>query len=255
MPNSNLSKSKKNSALTKPKIKNKPSFLMREKEFISKEKKFLLREEKFLLKEERVLLKDEKIIIKDVYKILNSKFFFKFKYPKLFLFLVCIILAYFFSLNVEFGNFFSNLGSWSYLGAFIAGLTFSFGFTSPFSAAIFLLLNPSNIFIAAIIGGLGAALGDFIIFKFIRIYFDKEFSKLKKEHVFILLKLSVRKEIPHKLWHFFLFALGGIFFALPVLPNELAVALFAGFSKMDAKEVALISFVFSALGIFLLLLV
>ena len=58
----------------------------------------------------------------------------KFRYPKIAGLVFAIILAYIVFSNPIVEGFVTHLNSLSYLGMFIAGLLFSFGFTSPFSA-------------------------------------------------------------------------------------------------------------------------
>ncbi|MEM4271920.1 MAG: hypothetical protein QXD13_02445, partial [Candidatus Pacearchaeota archaeon] len=88
------------------------------------------------------------------------------RYPKITLFLIAIIAAYFIFSNPKVADFVSRLHEYSYLGVFIAGVFFTFGFTTPFAAGFFIALNPSNIWLAGIIGGCGAMIGDTLIFKF-----------------------------------------------------------------------------------------
>ena len=102
---------------------------------------------------------------------------FKFKYPKIMILIVTIVLSYFIFRNPLISSYLSHLGNLGYLGFFIGGILFAFGFTAPFSVGLFILLNPSNIWIAGIIGGLGALISDLLIFKFIKISFEDEFNR------------------------------------------------------------------------------
>lgn len=58
---------------------------------------------------------------------------FRFGYPKLFLLVVFSVLAYFIFSNDGVMNYVSSLGDLGYLGIFIAGICFSFGFSTPFA--------------------------------------------------------------------------------------------------------------------------
>jgi len=200
------------------------------------------------------LISEEKIIWKELCSVLHFKFLFRFKYPKLFLFLICIILSYLLFSNLAFDNYLVHLGGLSYFSVFIAGILFSFGFTSPFSAGLLLLINPENIFLAAIIGGAGSLFGDLLIFKFVKVSFEKEFLKLKKERPFLFIKFNAKKIIKPKVWHYLLFVLAGFFFASPFIPDEAAVLLLAGLSNMSLRKMALISLVCNTLGILFLLI-
>ncbi len=177
---------------------------------------------------------------------------FAHKYPKLILFLICMLIAYYLFNNELFSNLISNLGTYQYVGEFVGGLLFSFGFTTPFAIAIFLKLNPNNILLASLIGGSGALIADLIIFKFIKFSFEDEFKKLKKERPFLFMKKTFISYINPKITHYITFAFAGFLFASP-LPDEAAVMVLAGISKINVKALAVISFIFNSIGIFVLL--
>src|SRR3989344_1450938 len=107
--------------------------------------------------------------------VIKAKKLFHFRYLKLTILILMIVFAYLLFQNPNFISFVSELGKWNYIGIFVAGLLFSFGFTTPFAVAFFLASNPSNIFLAAIIGGIGAVISDFFIFKTIKLSMMDEF--------------------------------------------------------------------------------
>jgi hypothetical protein len=228
---------------------------MNAKGFIAEEERFVKNGALFLKKESNLLRREEKFIINEVFSLLHFKFLFRFRYPKLALFGLCIFLAYFVFADSLLSSFLGHLGSLSYLGVFVAGVLFSFGFTSPFSAGLLLVMNPENVFLAAIIGGIGCLIGDMVIYRFVKVSFEKEFTRLRKERPFRFMRSELKKFIAPKLWHYFLFVLAGFFFASPFIPDEAAVTLLAGMSSIDAKKLALISFVCNTIGILVLLLV
>jgi len=199
------------------------------------------------------LVKKEKEFVKEVFSLLPFKILFRFKYPKLLLFLICIIFSYFVFTNSVLDQYLWGLGDWSYLGVFFAGILFSFGFTSPFSAGLLIVMKPENIILAALIGGFGSLCGDLIIFKFVKVSFEKEFNKLKKERPFLFVKSKLSRTFSPRIWHYLMFALAGFFFASPFIPDEAAVTLLAGLSSMSVKKIAIISFVCNTLGILFLL--
>jgi uncharacterized membrane protein YdjX (TVP38/TMEM64 family) len=207
----------------------------------------------FFNSEVSFLIKEEKVLHKEILALPPFKFLFRFKYPKLSLFLICIILSYVLFTNASLDQYLIGLGQWSYLGVFFAGILFSFGFTSPFSAGLLIILKPENIFLAAIIGGFGSLLGDMLIFKFVKVSFEKEFSRLKRARPFLFLKSTAKKVIVPKLWHYLMFILAAFFFASPFIPDEAAVTLLAGLSNMSAKKLALISFICNTIGILFIL--
>ncbi|MFA5358057.1 MAG: hypothetical protein WC308_04020 [archaeon] len=203
---------------------------------------------------EAFLISGEEKVTNKILSLIHFKIFFRFKYPKIFLFALCIIFSYFIFSNYPLDNFLAHLGNWSYLGVLFAGVLFSFGFTSPFSAGLLIVMHPENIFLAAIIGGFGCLLGDMAIFKFVKFSFNQEFSRLKREKPFLFMKRITKGIIKPKLQNYLLFAFAGFFFASPLIPDEAAVTLLAGLSSMSAKKIAIISFICNTTGIFALLL-
>ncbi|MFA5930917.1 MAG: hypothetical protein WC821_01240 [archaeon] len=228
-----------------------------EKEFIKAEEKLINAEKRFINAEKRVVgfaVDESTFYEKQVELVLKRTKLFTYKYPKLILFLICIVGAYYLFSNDLFSSIISHLGYLNYLGVFICGLLFSFGFTTPFATAILLKLTPENIFIASLIGGCGALIADLIIFKFIKISFEDEFTKLRKERPFLFMRKNISSHLNPKLAHYLTFAFAGILFASP-LPDEAAVAVLASLSKINVKALALISFVFNSIGVFILLVI
>jgi len=195
----------------------------------------------------------EKKYKKQVFLVLDRLNFLKFKYPKMLLFVLCIIAAYFFFSSDYLSWITSHLGVMSYAGVFICGLLFSFGFTTPFSIAILLKLNFENIFLAAIIGGFGALISDLIIFRFVKFSFEDEFRKMKNERPFLFLRNGVHKTFNPRITNYLLLAFAGILFASP-LPDEAAILLLVSLSKINEAKLAIISFIFNTFGILLILM-
>jgi len=178
----------------------------------------------------------------------------KFKYPKLCVFVVMIILAYITFRNPVVSGFISHLDLLKKMGSFFAGMFYSFGFTGPFAAGFFLALKPSNIILTGIIGGLGAMFSDLIIFKFVKVSFADEFMKLKEEKIILKLKKFMRKNVPKIIRRSFLYVFAFIFIASP-LPDETGVIILAGLTKIKARVIAALGFIFNTIGIILLLLI
>jgi hypothetical protein len=184
-------------------------------------------------------------------KILN--FFVNYRYPKITILILVIILAYFIFSNSSIQDLIMHLNNLSYIGVFIAGLFFTFGFTSPFSAGFFIVFNPDNLFLSALVGGFGALVGDLFIFKFIRFSFQNEFTLLEREKMFMKLEGFFNRSFSHKIRLFFLYALAFFFISSP-LPDEAGVIILAGLTKIHPKIFSIISFVANTSGIFILLL-
>jgi hypothetical protein len=130
------------------------------------------------------------------------------------------------------------------LSIFIAGIFFTSIFTTaPAIAIITEIADREPLWAIAVLGGVGAVFGDYIIFHLIRYHI--------KEDVKSLLNLKRRSR-----WRFlfstripkwFLALVGGIVIASP-LPDELGIALI-GFSKTNTFAFAIISFLCNSLGI------
>ena len=174
------------------------------------------------------------------------------KYPKILLFVITIILAYVIIKNPEVYNFLSGLNSLSYLGVFIAGMLFAFGFTAPFAVGFFIALNPSNILLAATLGGLGAAVSNLLIFKSIKLSFENEFSNLRKTKFLKEFNKRFENHLSKKLKHYLLFAFAGFLIASP-LPDEMATTILAGLTKVKPRVVGFIAFILSTFGILAIL--
>lgn len=178
----------------------------------------------------------------------------KFKYPKLTGLIVAIILSYIIFTNQNVADFIFNLGDLSYLGTFIAGMLFAFGFTAPFSAGFFITLNPSNILISGIIGGLGALFSDLLIFQFIRISFKDEFDRLEKNKQIKKIENIINNSLGKKIKNYILYVFAGILIASP-LPDEVGITMLAGLTKIKLKVLVILSFLLNTLGILILLII
>ncbi len=182
------------------------------------------------------------------------KRWFNFKYPKLAGLLVSIVLAYVIFRNPKVSDFVLHLGSLSYLGVFVMGILFAFGFTAPFAVGFFITLNPTNIWLAGTIGGVGALISDVLIFKFIRFSFKSEFSRLKKTYLMKETGKLIEKSIGTKLKLYLMYALAGIMIASP-LPDEAGVIMLAGLTKIKLGTMMKLSFILNTAGIIVLLLI
>ncbi|MGV8130807.1 MAG: hypothetical protein ACP5N7_01765 [Candidatus Pacearchaeota archaeon] len=179
---------------------------------------------------------------------------FIFTYPKLTLYVLAIIASYFVFQTQVVQDFISSFGELLYLAIFFAGLLFSAGFSTPLAMGFFLSLDPSNLFLAAIVGGFGALVSDLGLFSFVRLSFMDEFQKLEKTSLMTHIADFFRTIVPYKLRAFLVYVLACFIIASP-LPDELAVTLLAGFTNVKGSWFGIISYLGNALGIYLLLLI
>jgi len=182
----------------------------------------------------------------------KRRLFFMFDYPKLFILILCIILAYIIFRQPIVYNFLSGLNSLSYFGTLIAGMMFAFGFTAPFAVGFFITLQPSNIYLAAFLGGLGALIADLLIFRFVRFSFMDEFERLEKTKTVKKVGKAIERRVGLKFTNYLLYAFTGFVIASP-LPDELGVIMLAGLTKINQSILAIVSFTLNTFGIFIIL--
>ncbi|MFH1072545.1 MAG: hypothetical protein V1743_03905, partial [Nanoarchaeota archaeon] len=144
----------------------------------------------------------------------------RIKYPKLTILLFIFFLAYLIFTGSIFSSLFRYISSMGYLGSFLLGIFFVYGFTAPPATALLLLLAKSqNIFVTALIAGVGALVGDLVLFRFIRHSFGDEIERLKKER---LVKHMYTKT-PGFIKKYFIPVIGGFIIASP-LPDEIGIS-------------------------------
>jgi len=169
------------------------------------------------------------------------------KYKNLTFLLFSLVLAYFVLRNETLHSYLLGLGNFGYVGAFFAGILFVSTFTVATGAIILLVLaetlSPIEI---GLIAGLGAVVGDFVIFRFVKDDLAREinliYNKIDGNHHF-------KKVLNTKYFSWTLPVMGAIIIASP-LPDEVGVSLM-GIAKMKTYQFLLISFLLNTIGIFL----
>ena len=158
--------------------------------------------------------------------------------------LVAVIL-----LETEFlTNILTSTKELELVGSFIAGMFFTSVFTTaPAIATLGEIARANSIILTALFGGMGAVVGDLIIFRFVR-------DKLS-EHLMELIKHEgagkrVRALFRLRSFRWFTALVGGLIIASP-LPDELGISLL-GCEKMKTSWFIPLSFIFNFLGIFLI---
>ncbi|MCK9595775.1 hypothetical protein M0R19_01155 [Candidatus Pacearchaeota archaeon] len=182
----------------------------------------------------------------------KAKKIFSFKYPKLVLLIILIALAYYIFTKPfmsEFMQLFNKLGIF---GTFISGILITFGFTAPFAIGLLIKTNIQNIFLASLIGGIGATIGDLFIFSTIKLSFMDEFKRLEKTKAINKIKKIVKNNKHILIKHYLLYIFAGIIIASP-LPDEIGVSMLAGLTTIDKKRLAITSFLLHTSAIFFIL--
>jgi len=141
-----------------------------------------------------------------------------------------------------------SAGQFKFVGNFIAGMFFTSVFTTPVAiVALGEMARVDNLLTVSLLGGLGAIIGDLVIFWFIRDQFAEHVMSLV-EHRTIGRKIKSLFSLKYFRW--FTFLLGGLIISSP-FPDELGIGLL-GFSKMRLMWFIPISFVFNSIGILLI---
>lgn len=134
-------------------------------------------------------------------------------------------------------------GFW-FLGSFIAGLFFTSVFTTaPATIVLAGIAQSNSIFWVAFLGGIGALVGDLVIFRFIKERLSADFlyliKKSESERLISIFRLKLFR------W---LFPLVGALIVASPLPDELGLAMM-GLSKMKTSLFIPLSFLLNFLGI------
>lgn len=137
-----------------------------------------------------------------------------------------------------------------FIGTIVIGMFYTSLFTAP-AAVVALggIATEQSIWLTAALGGFGAMLGDFIIFKFIRDHLSEDVMSVitlpKYQRMTLLLKRG---------WYHWMFMVVGAFIIASPLPDELGLTLL-GFAKTKTALFAPFSFLANAAGILIIGLV
>jgi len=210
--------------------------------------------EKFAKKEE---MNEYTSLLKKVsYKNVLSRI----KYPKLLLLLSTFVLAYFLFYGKDYPAVNNIVVSIGYFGTFIAGMFFVYGFTAaPATALLLIIAREQNLFLAALVAGLGALVGDLIIFSLIKYTFSfaDEMRLLAHEKFYVYLKEKIKKldgGIPFVIKKYMAVVFAGFLIASP-LPDEIGVSLLAFSHKVSMRIFVALAFLLNTFGIFVVLLI
>ncbi|MBI4095956.1 MAG: hypothetical protein HY438_03790 [DPANN group archaeon] len=140
-------------------------------------------------------------------------------------------------------NILNNLGEYGYIGTLIASSFYSDVFTVGPSAAILLLLSPTqNIFIFSTLGAFGAMFSDYVLFKIFGKTIGKSMVRLNG-------RIALKKHTLHIVRK--LGPIVAFFIILSPLPDELGLSILS-ILKYPDRKVLVLSFAANWLGIFLI---
>lgn len=186
-------------------------------------------------------------INKKAEKIIKKVEKFEWKHRNLILLAISVIFAYYVLKSEHIFQFLSRLESLGYIGSLIIGAFLPYGLTvAPATATIYLLSKNLNPALLAFFGAFGAAISDYMIFRFVRDRLMREIKLLSEEIDKLTKPVSSlvftdeirvilwRKISRSKIWKTLIPMLAGFIIASP-LPDELGAALF-GAVKFDQKK-------------------
>ena len=166
------------------------------------------------------------------------------KYRNIILFVVGFIIAILLLRTEGFKIFIQSLGKLGYLGAFIAGLLFVSTFTIAAGSVILATLSQTlPIPLVILAAGVGAVIGDLLIFRFIKDNVAEEILPIYNE---LVNKSHIKKILHTKYFSWTLPVMGTLIIASP-LPDELGVSLL-GLSQIRLARFLIVSWVSHTIG-------
>ena len=137
-----------------------------------------------------------------------------------------------------------SLGAFKLLGSFLAGIFFTSLFTAaPATVVLAEIAQTNSVFWSSVAGGLGALLGDMIIFRFVR-------NELSADVLFLMRRAGQERlaaVFSSKPLRWIVPIVGALVIASP-LPDELGLMMM-GFSKVPTHLFALLAFLLNFFGI------
>ncbi|MDP4000829.1 MAG: hypothetical protein Q8P83_01165 [bacterium] len=181
----------------------------------------------------------------------KAKFRHKYKHWQLkntFFLLVSLLVLFDLARNGMLDTLVNQISALDYVGLILTGMFFVSTFTiAPAIVLLSSLAEIYNPFEIALVGGVGAVIGDYIIFRFLK---DRVFQELGP----LFLK-TVGSKVRH-MFHTPFFAwlspvLGAIIISSP-LPDEVGIGLL-GISKLKHWQFIILSFILNVVGIFIVI--
>jgi len=145
-------------------------------------------------------------------------------------------------------SFIKQIGTFGYLGAFVTGIFFVSTFTAaPAAYVLFNLADHQHPLEIAIMAGLGAMVGDYLIFRLMK---DKIFEELQPLLGNLQQSPYVRKLFKTPYFAWLLPFIGAAIIASP-LPDEVGVSML-GLSKIRKWQFFIVTYALNAVGIYII---
>lgn len=163
------------------------------------------------------------------------------------IFILSISLGWFLVKNGYLQNWVATILPHMFVAEFIAGALYTSFLTSPIAVAMLLVLaKEGNPIIIALLGGMGAVLGDLLIIKVFRDNYKSGVDNVSKK-----LQLQRISAILRQFHMAFLIPLLGAVIIASPFPDEIGL-LMLGVSRLEYKQIAIVSFILNSAGILLI---
>ncbi len=173
----------------------------------------------------------------------------KWKYRNTTLLILSLVVLFLVSDTEVAHALIREIGSYGYVGAFIVGIFFVSTFTvAPASVVLFHLAQDFNPGLIAMFAGMGAVIGDLLIFRFLKDGVFEELRPLFRRYGGHY--ISNLLGTPYFAW--LAPVIGAIIIASP-FPDEIGIALM-GLSRIKLWQFVVLAFVLNALGILVIVL-
>ena len=175
------------------------------------------------------------------------------KYPK-FKLLVFSVFAASLLFNLlsrfELSSYFANAGYW---GIFLAGLMYSYSFSSPLGVGILIFIAQSdsslNWYLAALLAGAGSAISDLVILRFIKDNLADEIVNFLHEKYVLVLRSKIHTKVKEILNP----VIGFLLIASP-LPDEVGLTFLSGLKDLNKYLFFTICMLLNSLGVYWILI-
>ncbi len=172
----------------------------------------------------------------------------KYRYKNITIFLISLFFGFVLGRFEPFHDFLLQLGEFGYLSSFLVGILLVSTFTMPTGIVMLLILAEKYSAVEiGILAGLGSVVGDIVIFRVVKDRVLEELTPLYE----LLGGKQLNTLLHTKYFSWTLPVIGALLMASP-LPDELGVSIM-GLSRMKTYKFVLLSFIFNAIGIFLIL--
>jgi len=190
---------------------------------------------------------------KKIHRVVHKVRRFRLNHKNIIFMLISFLVTYLLLKSGALYFVVSYLGGFGYFSAFVLGVLFSFGFTTvPAAAGLYFLADQMNPFFMTIIAATGAMMGNFFIYSFVKYSFIDELRYILSNDLrldFYNFEIAITKRrLKSRSFKYIVPAISGILTALPI-PTEMFVSILWNISKLETRNVLLLSYVFSFVGI------